>query len=606
MKHVQSKKNNNTNSINNKKHPVNISTKSVVVNEARSKPKRGRPNKRQRRNRGSPPGVETGLATGSPSNGDNIPPAAAAFVETYVDPCGEHTQSLDGGRAPDGALQTSASLFFRFIETIVLPFQSIGTTDLTGKTYSLLILQLPILRSLSILLVRELDGEFDDAIMKLFCDAFARCDREDSVYPTWVTFGPTDFFTIIDTAAMRSIIPPSGRNGVSPTVDSYRFSSQGFEVLFNTPDLINQGTLTSMRYPSDVSERNVPGSQEPDAIPVLVMSQAVLQLNTNNFQLTIGGATVTLNGVTQAVIPSFVGFSTSLPSTPFPIPTGVVIRRATGVIFATAGQSVQYRLNPTNSRRVELSLVGTVNAESIILVDGSVAGQQTNSVTEFFIEAAGVGLIVTDLDSTISVLSLPPVTQNSMLQANPKSVCQLMKEFDGVYLPSCIFQPVLNITHSSSYRKCVMVNSSVDLAAPSYNPKSNGWFDTIDTNFSVGVANFQGLPYACKPLLKICRSVEVVPSSDSILGAVTTGCPDKCPEALDVCQSFTEKQPHGFPPSFNGLGTLFTKVSGLINSLNVLHRDSRNIAREVNAACDSTWKAAKTIRGTWHSLRRHT
>lgn len=602
MKNDSPKKpHNNKNRTRGKK--VAIKAKNVIVNGPKNK-RRNRPGPRGRHKANPPPGVETGLANLGSDCTEAIPPPAAAFIETYIDPCGEHQESLDAGRVPDGALQSSCALYFRDFKTIDFPFQEVGTVALDGKTYSMLLLQFPFLRSLSVLVVRATDGEFDDELMELFCNAFALATPLNAVYPKWSTITGTDSFTIIDTATMRSIIPPSPQNGISPTIESYRFSSQGVEILFNTPDLINQGSIVSMRYPSDISERSIVGAVEADALPVTAISSATLQLNTNNFSLDISGALVTINGTNTRVLPDFTGFSTSLPSAPFVVPAGVIIRTATGAIFASAGASIQYRLDTTNSRRVNLGVVSTVTNSSIILVQGTNAGQVTNSITEFFIEAPGAGNLETEGDSNITVLSLPPVTQGAMLQANPKSCCNLMKEFDGVYLPSSIMQPVINVTHASSYRKCVLANKTVNLQRAEYIPVT-GWFDTVDQNFSVAVINMQGIPYACKPILKINRSVEAVPSSDSILGAVTVGCPEKCAEAVDICQAFTELQPHGFPPAYNGLGLLFSKVANLVGELNVLDRDARNIGRVVNNACKDTWQAARTVRGMYHSLKRN-
>lgn len=606
-------KNRNHKARQNRQRKVNIQTNTVVVAKNKVNKRPGKNQRRRNRTKGPPPGIQSGQSgLGDAVTTEAIPDAAETFAAMYVDPCGEHSNSLDSARVPDGALQTSASLFFRYIETLSFPFSRPGITDLGSQTYSMLVLQSNHLRILSILIVRPNDGEFDDELMADFCRSFAMVNPADATYPTWTSIAPSNtaptqaYFTLLDTAALRSIVPPSAKNGVSSTIESYRFSSQGVELLFNTPDLLNQGTIVSMRYPSDMSERVIREQEDSSGIPENIFTTAIIGTNPADFLVISNGLDVDIGGTRRVLLPPYNGFASSLPSAATVVPAGITIRSANGAILATGGGSIRYQRNATNSRRIEVGNVGfpTLTQELVTAI-GTEPELQTSDVANMFIEAdSAITNPGASIETTLNVLALPPVTQNAMLQANPKSVCELFKSYDGVYLPGSIMQPVFNVTHASSYRKTVFVNKLVDLSDPAFiSSDLFGWSDTFDKNFSISVINMQSIPHACRPLVKICRTVEAVPSADSILGAVATGCPVKCPEAIDICHSFTDMQPHGFPPSYNGLGLLYEKIMGVINRINILDRSGRNIAHVVSNVCKTTWDAAKTIKGTWHALR---
>jgi hypothetical protein len=171
------------------------------------------------------------------------------------------------------------------------------------------------------------------------------------------------------------------------------------------------------------------------------------------------------------------------------------------------------------------------------------------------------------------------------MQQNAKADVQLCKETNGVYIPSSIFQPVFTVTHASDYKKILLVNQKTELTSVDIDPQL-GWHDTLDVNFSVTVVNFQGVPWAFKPLVKIFRGVEMVPSPNSIVGAFATGCPTMQSEAVEMCKAFSEKQPHGYAYNYNGLGILFSKALGVVEKLPTLLRSGRNMSRMIGKICD--------------------
>jgi len=556
---------------------VNVSQKSSR-GPVSGKVKRSR-NRTARRDEVTHFGIQTGMShlSSVPVRADHFSDQSNEFVRLYVDPCGEHTSSLDAARIPDGGLQNSSGGFIRDNKTIQFPWQTTGITSLGEQTYSLLVLQPPLLRTLAILIARERDGEFDEEVMAEFSKVFSVVDNQSpsTRYPNWVSIPDTgdsqSYFTIIDTLALRNVVPPNS-NGISGTIDSYRFSSQGYNLKFNTPDLINQGTVTSMRYPTNFSTRNIEvnlGGFETYFLRSTVTANPSL--------ITVGATDPSQQGV---LVPNFSGSSLLLPSPLFTMTQN--LRNAGNTFIANVGNVVRYQagVGPFLGRLV---LANTSTAGGNFLDLGPISVSTGITVTDVRVYSTGsvTGPRPEDIfDNEISVITIPPVTQGDMLQQNPKTTVNLLKDSAGIYLPSCIFEPIFNVTQAGEYRKTVFANkatSIADLADP-----FSGWFDTIDKNFSFGVSNLQGIPYACKPLIKLARSLEIVPASDSIVGFFTTGCPQSQPEAVDVAKAFTETQAHGYNSNFNDLGILFKNVMKAINLIPKILRSGRNISQEVS------------------------
>jgi len=574
------------------KASVSISTNNVSVNQQRSMPSNGRRNRPARRqgplrengqfSYSVPNGIQTGLSGITKRllvNDCGFTDQANQFVRNYCDPCGEHTQSLDAARVPDGALNTSAGLFFRSVETIQFPWQTPGLTDLGGLTYSFLVILPNTLRSLAIILARENDGEFDAQTMARFNSAFAsKPPSPAGIYPNWLSANDPNnltYFTMISTDALQNILPPS-ENGVSGTIDSYRFSSQGINLMFNTPDLVNQGTMTSMRYPANVAVHNF----EVDSI---LTTQGTL-FYVNCFTARGPSLVNIVISITNAdelpvnAVPTFVGPVTSLPTTNTVIlPAGATIRNAQNTFN---NSSITYRLNPSAPSIVQMFNPVTTQFINIGSIGPNSGDNTSQSTRLYYIPPPVTGSVPETVgEEEYNVIVLPPVTQADMLQQNPKTDVVLLKESGGVYLPSTIFEPIFNLTKSGDYRKVVFTNiltSPLELLAPGL-----GWTDSIDANFSISVINLQGIPYACKPFIKINRSIEAVGASDSLIGAFTTGCPNLEESAVAVCKAITDTQPHGYNPNYNSLGLLFAKVLRVVEQIPRILRTGASLSHEV-------------------------
>lgn len=353
--------------------------------------------------------------------------------------------------------------------------------------------------------------------------------------------------------------------------------------MFNTPDLLDQGTFNAMRYPIDMSVKDF---TLDSAVPGAVVTYLNWQYNVTS---NIAGV-ITINCViandraNNEPFPQYSGNIVSNSGTPVllgsPTVAADTYRNAAGTFTVVPGNSIQYRVSGFTVSIFNVTTSATLNLFSmnpLSLVNTSRAGFNRLYVT--------AGVLPEDIaENDYNIIALPPLTQSDMYQQNNKCTIRLAKETNGVYLPGCIAQPVFNVTHASSYRKVLLTTSTtsvIDLLTD-----ASGWSDTLDTNFMASVVNFQGIPYACKPLFKASRSIEFVPSAESILGLFVTGCPTPQPEAIEVCKAFTDNQPHGYPANWNGLGTLFGKVLGVVERIPSMLRAGHNIYREVKNVCD--------------------
>jgi len=593
---------------NNNKKNVEIKTNNVTVNQNRKTqprpPRVRRNNTRERPPTGAPPeGIATGLSglndlgiscctkCGRGNTTEMSP--TMQFIANYTDPCGEQVTSLDAGKVPDGALQTTTALWFRFLETIVFPWQLSGTTDLSGKTYSMLSLLVPFLRLQNIIIMRENDGEFDAEIMAQFAVAFASTPRDDMIYPNWIAFGPnsTEYFSVTDTLPLRDVIPP-GENGISKTILAYRTTAMAHEMHHNTPDLINQGTFAAGRFPSDFATRVFTVQGDPNALAEYVRAQYRRQGGVST--ITITGVSLLLNGVSTVVIPSFQQSSVNFPSPAFTVPAGVILRTSSGSLLAVAGNTIQYIVENVPSAATPTVVLRNIlvptQRVAVIVLSGVNNDDRGADLARVYVEEVGVGLVDNRLQTLEkSVFSLPPLTQGEIMQASTKAVQGLLKDHAGIYATSAINEPVFNITKASSYRQCLLINDKVNLAEDAFNyPYPDlGWFDTIDANMMISVINFQGVPYGCKPFYKICKSVEAQPGRQSILSATTKGAPDRNCVAINTAFSLAENLEHGFPPDYNGLGLLFAQVVKVINKVSPLLQNADNIANSVKSVVHS-------------------
>lgn len=379
-----------------------------------------------------PPGVMQVLS----ARGHKLSEHAAAWVAKIVDPCGEHRFALDYAKVPDGAVPQSGCPEFRFLDTIELPFQTPGNVLLEGATYSALFLTIPLFRSLAFLIVNKNDREFDSVLMTAFCNVFNQVgDQSEFTYPSFIPVPLstdvdgeiTTWFTCFDTLSLRAIDPPN-KLGSSSTITNFRYTSYGIRVTFNTPTLLDQGTFASLRFPTNESKQ---AWEAPDLL---------------------GFEPFYLHGVVTAGVE--IQLSPSHPALGFPV---VVTAPSTPVTLANPirNQTNSFSALPTDTVVIQLTggtwqLTNVTTSQSLVLS----LDHQNAVFTQrlyFNVDTLDEGSEVSSLRSDITLLSLPPVTQSAIQQADTSATSGKVKDWGGVYLPGMIFQPVFNVSTSIKY-----------------------------------------------------------------------------------------------------------------------------------------------------------
>nr|WRQ65253.1 structural protein [Tolivirales sp.] len=513
---------------------------------------------------------------------------AKEFCINYIDPCGEHIDSIDAGRVPDAAIPSSAAGFLRSLVTLQFPWQSQQSIDLTGKTYSFIVLQTPLFRSMAFVLADAQGREASNSSLTDFCLAFSKlAAREDALYPNWLEYGEGRYWTAIDTIILRNIEPPSDL-GVSKLLDSYRFSSQGINIMFNTPDLLNQGTFSSFRY--------VPGPSVKTFTPIVEgtgteLSLVVTHRMSGGLNPSATFAVVTKPSspfsFTATIPPPFTGGQIGLP---LKAPYDFIIDSADGTARVSFDKDDDITFSIT-SAIVTPGITGInyfINNVTKSTTTQLLAANSTGTFSDVHpIVASNLDEKIVVVDHDVTVFTLPPVEQADMFQNNPKTSISLAKATGGVYIPGTIIQPVFSMTSAAEYRKVLFTTSELNLNHVDLFNYAEGWRDTCDKNFCINIINFNGIPYAAKPFIKINRSVEMVPSQKSILGITTMGCPQPESLALEMARAFTECQPHGYPSDYNGLGILFEKVMRVFNALPAILRTGDDVVKNVRKVCES-------------------
>lgn len=497
---------------------------------------------------------------GPPPNIDEVknpmPEAVEAFIVNYAAP-GVCARTAFTGQVPDGTLDVSVSLDFRYAETINFPFVPIeGNPDVTNPpTYSLLMLQFPLFRSLAIGIVNVLDGELTQEELGAFMDSFNTIPkRELATYPLWVPVTESVYWTSFDTEAMRNVEPPD-ENGNSGTINSFRFTSQKMELVYNVPDLLNQGTYTLHRWPLNQSTRV--------ELPQSAVPRGVIEYLYSNYSIfTTPGALATiveLNSYPTLAgnphFPSFSGNVEQLPSSIFPATTA--FRNAANTFSVGLGDSLQYQLSTAGSRTIRL--VNVTNSEFIVILTLPAVPLPNTSgsdVVRFYRTSSDDEDEFPAINVTVRMLSIPPFTQSDSFQQDPKTKIALSKTTDGSATSGSIYQPVFLLTQSNTYSKTVM--SAYEVKSGINDFGYGGWHDTTDSSFGVEVLNFQNIVYSAKPLLILERLVESVPAPHSILGAVVTGIPPSYPGVETICKAISHESDMGV--GANQMAAAATKI----------------------------------------------
>lgn len=554
------------------------------VNRDPSKPPNTGSRRSRSRTRRRRPGPPTNISEASNPMPENV----EAFIVNYAAP-GLCERTAYTGQVPDGTLDVSVSLDFRYTETISFPFVNhVANPDITNPpTYSLLMLQFPLFRSLAIGIVNTADGELTSDELGAFMDSFNTIPkRELATYPLWVPVTDTVYWTSFDTEAMRNVEPPD-ENGNSGTINSFRFTSQKMELVYNVPDLLNQGTYTLHRWPLNQSTRV--------EIPQSAVPRGIIEYLYSNFTVISSNETrIDLNSYPLTGNPHFPVFNGNVLQLPTPIYTATTaFRNAANTFSVDVGDSLQYQLSSLGARTIRL--VNLSNTQFIVVLTlpaNPVPSTSGFDVVRFYRTSSDDDDEFPSINLTVRMLSIPPFTQSDSFQQDPKTKIALSKTTDGAATTGAIYQPVFLLTQSNTYSKTVM--SAYDVKSGINDYGFGGWHDTTDSSFGVEVLNFQNIVYSAKPLLVLERVVETVPAPNSILGAVITGIPPSYPGIETICKAISHESDMGV-----GANQMATVASQICRELERYEDGERTEARilDVVKGVLGTFGALKGLRG---------
>lgn len=510
----------------------------------------------------------------------DLPNYVVGFLERHLDPCGEYRTQLDNGKIPDGAVPQSVSGQFREVYTIKHPLAPINEVELSGQTWALVLIAMPLWRHPLLMVAQMVKSEVDDDDMTAVALSFNnKVNPEAALYPNWVEAGEGLYWSLKKWTAFSNVPPPS-ELGISPFISSFRISGFGYEMLHNTPTLIDQGVVVASQYPCEPDVRNV-------VLPI--------DNNATTTLMSISGRRVTNSLLSEivAVIPGFgnAPWRVEVPNVTFDIVGETVVdvgpvqyggTLSLGPTYAAADNIEIYIVASGTGTipTVALNLRVTGTTTPLLPVDAGWA----NSNASFGTTRQATDIVTLDeavnLTRRVNVMTVPPVKQEDHIQETPKGVVFQLKDETGVYQPIRKAQPVFSFTKASDYGPVRFITPAV--TATQLSIAIGTIQDTCDANFSYGVQSFTSLPYACQPYIKMIRSWEAIPSKGSPWGPFTTYTTPRDDIFMDVIDAFQDQDPFAYPAGYNGLGLMFAKVCKVVAKIPRMIRTGRNVADAVS------------------------
>lgn len=536
---------------------------------------------------------------------DELPNYVTGFLERHLDPCGEYRTQLDNGKIPDGAVPQSVSGQFREVFTLKHPGASDTSVELTGNTFALVIVHLPLWRTPLLLIAQLVKAEVDDDDVNAVLTSFNNVlDRDYALYPKWVPVSDGLYWSIKQWTAFDSVPPPSDL-GVSPFIHSFRVTGDGFEMVHNTPSLIDQGVVVGAQYP---------GENDLRAVTVAVDN------NTTAARLFLEASRTGLTGtVTYSLIGRLPGFgnypwafgaalTTTTPPAGSPSVTvvqniGVVqydVTLGNGNSYS-AGDDIEAYLTigAVGAGEVGVRVVGSTTALFALFFSNQAASDRSSAFTNATVSEVVGG------STRVNALTLPPVRQEDHIQETPKAVQLLLKDHQGMYMPKRKFQPVFSFTKASDYGPVRFLTRStgpleLELAVGDIR-------DTVDVNYGYGVMSFTSLPYACQPYMKMVRSWEALPSKGSPWGPFTTYTTPRDDIFMDIIDAFQDQDPFAYPAKYNGFGLMFAKILKVVRKIPNVIRTGRNVAKVVSECVSDAQAIVETgmrVRDRFRTMER--
>lgn len=520
-----------------------------------------------------------------------LPVYSQGWLVRNLDPCGEYRTTLDYGKIPDGTLAQSVSGQFREVFTIKAPGQDPMSVPLEGGMWSLYGMHLNTWRHSFMFVADMLRPEVGDAAVQSAIELLNNVqDLATVTLPEWsLTAMDGVYVTVVAWSALEGVAPPS-EVGVSPYISQFRITGEGFSMTHNTPSLINQGIVVCAQFPPNQDLRTINTDSEAG-------------VTQTRFSITKGNALVGATSLISYTLPGLGAYPWN-GQVGITVPTSGASSNSSVIgtpdhTFTSSGSSGGSYVegSPLRFAMTNTNGVLTLNLQQQVGgVWGNVgppfvlAGSPTQNTT-----ITGEGTIDTEESHTrrVNVVTLPPVTQEDLIQETPKTIQFLLKEENGIYAPKRIWQPVFNMTPASSYAPLRFV--SLDSTQEALND-ANGFFnDTLDTNFGITVLNFTSLPLAAAPYFKVIRSWEAIPARRSPWGPFTTGTPPKDDLALVVAKTVSDEDPFAYPVDYNGLGLLWAKIKVGIRLIPKMVRTATNVANAVSEAVQTAQTGVSEI-----------
>lgn len=506
-----------------------------------------------------------------------LPDYSVGWLERFLDPCGEYRTAQDYGKVPDGTLPQSATGQFRENFTIRYPGANPMVTPVDGAVWSLLGIHLNSWRKCFLFIADmerpEVSNEALTAVARDINSA-----TTEIYYPQWVPCSTVEglYWSLVRWSALDNVPPPSSA-GVSPFIEQYRITGDGFTMYHNTPSLVNQGMVVTAQFNPNNEVRTVNFDSEGDATivsvsltrnPSTVGSNSLLEYSLPGLGL------YPWRGSVMLVVPA-VGNTTNSS-----VLSGNVTGSLTvgGVVQYTVGDSLRFSMTNVDgsvyvSLQVQPGSTGAFTDVNIGLPLGAIGNYQFNNI------AAGLA-VEENHARLINALALPPITQEDLVQQTAKAVTFLLKETGGVTVSKRIWQPVFNMTKASNYAEMRLLTDQITISE--LNSNLGVYQDTFDLNIGTAVINLTSLPLACAPFFKCVRSWEVIPSRGSPWGPFTTSCSPKDDMAMVIAKTISDEDPFAYPAEYNGFGLLFAKVISVVKRIPRYLRTATNVADAVS------------------------
>lgn len=506
-----------------------------------------------------------------------LPDYSVGWLERFLDPCGEYRTAQDYGKVPDGTLPQSATGQFRENFTIRYPGANPMVTPVDGSVWSLLGIHLNAWRKCFLFVADMVRPEVSNESLTAVARDINSANSE-VYYPQWVPCSTIDglYWTMVRWSALDSVPPPSSA-GVSPFIEQYRITGDGFTMFHNTPSLVNQGMVVAAQFNPNNEVRTVNFDSEGDATVVslsLTRSPAVLGgLASLEYSLP-GVGPYPWRGSVGVTIPADGNTANSS------VLSGEIAGSVTfnGDVLYTVGDSLRFSITNsggqvTTSLQVQAGSTGPFVTVNFGLGLGAIGNYQSSSVVASLALEENHARLV-------NATALPPITQEDLVQQTAKAVTFMLKETGGITVSKRIWQPVFNMTKASNYAAMRFLTSEITLSE--LNSDLGVYQDTFDLNIGTAVVNLTSLPLACAPFFKCVRSWEVIPARGSPWGPFTTSCSPKDDMAMIIAKTISDEDPFAYPAEYNGFGLLFAKVISVVKRIPRYLRTATNVADAVS------------------------